>query len=143
MDFGDVDDQKGYHILDIEKINLLFYKNTISPKHKKIYLSKFLSEDAVDDIKKQIKNNFIKFIVDCDIPVDTVEEIVRELGNLKPRSLNVDYLINFNKLKFDDGEQDFSSVDIETAIDEFVQLMNIDNKKEIIEYTQELYKKCI
>ena len=25
MDFGDVDDQKGYHILDIEKINLLFY----------------------------------------------------------------------------------------------------------------------
>ena len=106
-------------------------------------MSKFLSEDAVDDIKKQIKNNFIKFIVDCDIPVDTVEEIVRELGNLKPRSLNVDYLINFNKLKFDDGEQDFSSVDIETAIDEFVQLMNIDNKKEIIEYTQELYKKCI
>ena len=64
------------------------------------------------------------------------------MGNLKPRTLNVDYQVNFNKLKFDDGDQELSCVNIESAIEEFVDLLEIDNKKDVAQYTLELYKKC-
>ena len=37
---------------------------------------------------------------------------------------------------------DFSGIDVVTAIDEFINLMDIDNKKEVIEYTIDLYRKC-
>jgi DNA repair exonuclease SbcCD nuclease subunit len=40
MDFADVDNQKGYYILDIETDELEFFPNTVSPKYKKILVSK-------------------------------------------------------------------------------------------------------
>ena len=36
---------------------------------------------------------------------------------------------------------DFSGIDIETAIEEFVNLMDIKNRKEVIDYTTELYRR--
>ena len=142
MDYGDIDDQKGYYILDIENIQLKFFKNTISPKHKKVYLSNVVDSKKLDKIKKQIEGNFIKFIVDKDIPGDVVEEYIADLGKLDPRTLTVDYQVNFNKLRFDDTEQDISCVDMETAIAEFIELMTIDTKAEVAEYTLDLYKRC-
>ena len=142
MDFGDVDDQKGYYILDIEKIDLKFYKNVISPKHKKIYISDIINEERAAGIKKQIKNNFIKFIIDVDVPPDIIEELIDEFSKLKPKSLNVDYQVNFNKLKFDDNDQDLSCVSVEAAISEFINLMEVDNKKDVEKYTLDLYKRC-
>jgi DNA repair exonuclease SbcCD nuclease subunit len=142
MDFGDKDDQKGYHILDIEKIDLKFYKNNISPKHKKIYISDAIDDAKYKKIKKEIPKNIIKFIIDKDIPSDIIEEFTSTLGKLKPKSLHVDYQVNFNKLKFDDVDQDLSCVNMETAILEFIDLMNIDNKKEVSDFTVDLYQRC-
>ena len=59
-----------------------------------------------------------------------------------PKTFNVDYAINFNKFNDDGGEYDLSGFDIETAIEEFVTLLQIDNKQDVISHTVELYKKC-
>ena len=56
---------------------------------------------------------------------------------------NLDYDINFNKFSVE-GELDYqySGVDYETAISEFVNMLDINNKAEVINYTVELYKSC-
>ena len=56
--------------------------------------------------------------------------------------MNVDYAINFDKFGLsDEMEYDLSGVDIPTAIEEFVNILEIDNKGSIIDYTLDLYKR--
>ena len=119
-------------------------ENTISPKHKKIYLSELVKiGNITSKVKSMFKGNFVKFIIDKNISPDEVDIVIRKLMSLNPLSINVDYAANFNKYKLDDdAKADFSGIDIETAIKEFVNLMEIDNKKEVSEYTLSLYRKC-
>lgn len=144
MDFGDVDSTKGYYILDLNTLKYEFTENTISPKHKKIYLSELVKiGNITSKVKSMFKGNFVKFIIDKNISPDEVDIVIRKLMSLNPLSINVDYAANFNKYKLDDdAKADFSGIDIETAIKEFVNLMEIDNKKEVSEYTLSLYRKC-
>ena len=43
----------------------------------------------------------------------------------------------------DDTRKDLSGIDIEAAIEEFIDLMDIDNKAKVTEYTLELYKSTL
>ena len=64
------------------------------------------------------------------------------LHKLKPESLTVDYDINFNRLLNDTVDvEDMSGIEINQAIQEFVKLLDIGNKKEIIDYTLDLYER--
>ena len=48
MDFGDAESEKGFYVLDFDKIQEpVFYRNTVSPKHKKLLLSELISFDGV------------------------------------------------------------------------------------------------
>ena len=54
----------------------------------------------------------------------------------------LDYTVNFNKFGINDQEkQDLSEFDITTAITEFIELLDIENKNDIINYTIDLYKR--
>ena len=68
--------------------------------------------------------------------------LIKKLTLLKPEVLTVDYDINFNRLLDDtEDKEDHSGIDIPQAIEEFVNLLEIKNKKEIIKYTLGLYEK--
>ena len=68
--------------------------------------------------------------------------LIKKLSLLKPEVLTVDYDINFNRLLDDtENKEDLSGIDIPQAIEEFVNLLEIKNKKEIIDYTLGLYEK--
>jgi hypothetical protein len=70
--------------------------------------------------------------------------MLSKLNLLSPAELTVDYDINFNRLIGEvEDKKDFSGIDIEQAIYEFVNLLDVENKKDIIDYTTELYRKCI
>lgn len=144
MDFGDVESVKGYYILDIPTGKFDFTENKLSPRHKKIYLSELVSIGRITPgIKKDFKGNFIKFIVDKNISPDEVDIVLNKLLSLRPLSINVDYSANFNKYKLDeDIKADFSGIDVKTAIEEFVNLMEIDNKEKVTEFTLDLYREC-
>lgn len=144
MDFGDVDGIKGYYILDIPSLTYEFYENNVSPKHEKIKLSDLVEEgDLTNNIKNRFKNNFVKFIIDMNISPNDVDALLRKLTSLNPHNINVDYLINFNKYQIDENNRtDFTGIDIRTAISEFVNLLEIENKDEVEKYTIELFKKC-
>jgi hypothetical protein len=54
----------------------------------------------------------------------------------------MDYDVNYNKLKLNnDSGIDLSGVDITKAIEEFVDLLDINNKKEVVDYTVNLYNR--
>ena len=58
-------------------------------------------------------------------------------------SINVDYEINFNKFSVEgELEYEYSGVDYETAITDFVNMLDINNKHDVIQYTVDLYKSC-
>ena len=143
MDFGDVKQTKGYYLLDIDTNNYTFHENTISPTHEKISLSSLVEHGSLDGhIKDIIKNNIVRFVVDKNIAPDEIEQLLRILSSFKPLTLTTDYNINFDKFGLDDEETDLSGVSIESAIDEFVNLLDVDNKQKVIDYTTELYNKC-
>ena len=144
MDFGDVNQIKGYYILDFETLDYKFTENTISPKHEKVYLSELVKLGKITDtVRSRFKQNFIKFIIDKNISPDEVDIVLNKFSSLNPMSVNVDYAVNYSKYKIDESNiHDFSGIDVETAIKEFVDLMDIDNKKEVVDYTLHLYRKC-
>lgn len=143
MDFGDANTTKGYYLLDLEHNKYEFHENTLSPTHNKIKLSELTSIGTIDDsIKKRIKNNITKFVVDKNIMSDEADYVMQRLIKYKPKTFTVDYAINFNKFNDESADCDLSGFDITTAIDEFVTMLEIDNKQQVTEHTIDLYKRC-
>jgi len=145
MDFGDIENKKGYYILDFNNLSYEFTPNNISPEHYKIHLSELAKAGKLtDEVRDRFENNFIKFVIDKNISPDEVDLVLRKFMSLKPVHINVDYAINFSQFAVDDSKiQDFSGVDVATAIEEFINLMEIDHKNEVVKHTIELYKKCL
>ena len=144
MDFGDTDNIKGYYILDLADLSYTFNRNTISPEHKKVSLSELVKIGSLTPaVKKQFEHNFVRFSIDKHISPDEVDVVLGKLSSMRPVNIAVDYAINFNKYRVDDDTiKDFSGVDVSIAIDEFVNMMDIEHKEEVSKYTIELYKKC-
>ena len=143
MDFGDTNNQKGYYILDFDTLEYEFTPNNISPRYNKISLSDLVEEGNITpNIINKICNNIIKLKVDMNISQQDMDILLKKLALLKPEALTIDYDINFNRLIDDtDNKEDLSGIDIPQAIEEFVNLLEIKNKKEIIDYTLGLYEK--
>ena len=144
MDFGDADNKKGYYILDLDTLEYNFTENTISPLYIKLNLSELISYNTITkELKDLLKNNIVKLKIDRNISQEDLCILTTKLNQLQPQTLSVDYDINYNKISNDSGEKDLSGIDISQAIEEFVNLLEIDNKKEVLNYTVELYNKCI
>lgn len=144
MDFGDAGNQKGYHILDLDTLEYSFTPNNISPNYKKVSLSELVDEGSITNfIKDTITNNFIKLKVDMNISQQDMDILHDVLTKLKPESLTIDYDINFNRiLENTEQKEDLSGIDIKQAITEFVNMLDIDNSDDIIDYTLDLYEEC-
>jgi len=143
MDFGDTETKKGYYILDLETNGFNFHENKLSPKHNKVKLSDLTRAGTINKpMIRRIKNNIVKFIIDKNIMPDEADYVVRQLIKHEPKTFNVDYAINFNKFNEDGEDYDLSGFDISTAIEEFVTLLEIENRQDVINHTIDLYKRC-
>jgi len=141
MDFGDINSTKGYYILDQETLEYEFTQNKKSPEHHKLKLSELLSAKN-QNWQKKVAGNFVKFYVDQQITNDDIDALLQMLSKLKPLSLNVDYTNRIDFKVEDDTGYDFSGVDVATAIEEFINLMDVDDDKKVTEYTLDLFKRC-
>lgn len=145
MDFGDCDNIKGYHILDIDTNEYTFYENTVSPHYKKVFLSDLVRVGTIDShIKSTFNNNIVKFKIDRNISQEDLAILTSKLNLLRPESLQIEYDLNYNKISNDsNNEKDLSGIDIPCAIEEFINLLDIENKSDILDYTLDLYNKCM
>lgn len=143
MDFGDVNGVKGHYLMDLTDFSMAFRENKVSPVHHKIKLSELVAIGEINkDLKKTFKGNFIKLVVDRRVSPDDMDRLIRLYQSFKPRSLIIDYQVNFNQ--FGDGFEmgDLSGIDIGSAIKEFVNLLEIENKEIIIDHTVDLFHRC-
>ena len=143
MDFNDSMQTKGYYMLDTNTLKYEFVENDNTPKHIYIYLSKLITlKDVKSKFESIIPNNIVKLIIDKNISTDHLDALVAKMTTYTPNDLHVDYDINYKKIKVNDDDNiDLSGVDIAKAIEEFVNLMDINNKKEVVEYTVNLYNR--
>lgn len=143
MDFGDSNNQKGYYILDIDSMEYDFIPNNISPRYKKVSLSEMVEAGTLTkQLIQTFTNNFVKVKIDRNISQDDLTVLYAVLGKLKSQSITYEYDNNFNKLLTNTESHDFSGIDIPNAINEFINLLDIDDKQSIINYTLNLYNKC-
>ena len=98
--------------------------------------------DIDKEFNETLTNNIVKVVIDKNISTEHLDALVSKMNVFKPNDLRIDYDVNYNKIKVDDKvELDLSGVIIEKAIDEFVNMLDIQNKSEVIEYTINLYNR--
>ena len=141
MTFGEVGDDRGIYIFDLEKETFEFIENTISPKHKKIKVSDLISKKiSADNLKTEIPNNLISLIIDHPITPDIQSILISKIQNLGPKSLRTDYCLPDVDVSVD-GESDLRGADFDEILDAYVEATDYSNKDELKEYLGELYKK--
>jgi DNA repair exonuclease SbcCD nuclease subunit len=143
MDFNDAGTTKGYYILDLNSKEMEFFENKFSPKHHNLNLSFLISEKTITDkVRDMFLNNLVKLKIDRRVTPDDLEFLINKFKSLNPIELNVEYEGNKCEYDLDEEKQDFSGVDIQQAIIDFIDMMDANNKKDITKYMIDLYQKC-
>lgn len=139
LDFGERDCRKGYYVLEFSKnIEYKFYENNKSPVHKKLLLSEIASDnDIIND--NIVASNFIKFVIDTHLEQDQIDKLIHRINSLKPQSFIVDPQVNYNIALDEQSDCDLSGVDISKAIVEFVNMLDIEDKEDVVKRTLFLY----
>lgn len=135
MDFSDVDNEKGYYILDVETGKLEFVENVVSPKFKKLLLSKIKTY-----AKGDVVGNHIKLVVDKEITDVQYEKVRTYLSSLKPFQYFVEYNV---RSKTVEEVEEIESVDLKEQIEEFVERMKLEKEKNdrVLKILNNLYEK--
>jgi len=136
LDFGERECKKGYYVLNFdEEIKYSFYENNISPIHKKILISEIQEDNKVKDF---YRNNFIKIVIDKHVDQKFLDDVIDICSSHNPLSLIIDPLVNYS-VSIEESDCDFSGVDVSKAIVEFVNMLDIEEKEEVIKHTLFLY----
>ena len=144
MDFGDLGGIKGYYILDLETLKYEFYENKLSPKHRKISLTELTNAKSLTgaDINDMVNGNFVKFVVDKKANGDMIDTLIQKFSVYNPLSFSTDYTYTESAYNVDDRGYEAAGVNMQETIEEFINVLDIDNKQSIIQYCTELYKRA-
>lgn len=122
MDFSDVENIKGYHILNLDTGETEFIENTVSPKFKKIPLSKIKQAT-----KKDITGNIVKLVVDLEIDDDKLDKIKIAIAKNSPHK----FLVEFNVAKANiDSIDEIDSINLMDIFAEFIENLKLDEEQE-------------
>lgn len=83
LDWGDINDDKGFYYLNTQTRQYSFIKNDISPKHYNYYWSKLKSGDQKLS-KQEIEGNYIKLIIDDKYKFDVIMKLATEINSRNP-----------------------------------------------------------
>ena len=135
MDFADVNNVKGYHILDIDTRDLEFVENTVSPRFMKIIASKIKTYK-----KEDFENNIVKLIIDLEMTEKQVEKFQAYISKFKPWQFNTEY--NTTTTTIDDMEE-IDSVNLIEQFEEYIELLKLEEEKQerVDKIIKELYEK--
>ena len=141
LDFGDRDQIKGVTILDTNDLSVELIENNITPKHKKIKISDLVDgKIALESIGNEFTNNFVSLCVDKNVNEQVLSLMLSKFGQYKPKHVRTDFNI-FDSVQLSATELNEISIDIDTALHEFVNLLETPvPKKDILDKCIELYK---
>lgn len=140
QNYGDCNDERGIYIYDINENKFTFIENKISPIHVKISVKKLLDKQIETSfLKEKVPNNHICLVIDTKIDEDAILLLSGKIQKLNPKTFRIDYE-DVKKIEIDAE----ISIDVKTTnlledIGNYVNSLDIDNKKEVVSYINELY----
>jgi len=134
MTRNDIDDPRGYSILNTDDLSLEFVENTQSIKFVKYYYPQPLEEH-------HIKGNHVDIFINIDEKTDEklVDKYFERLEKFEPAFPINKKTVNKIDLNAPDEMQGAS---IPELINEYVNAQTIENKEEILEMVFEFYNEC-
>ena len=134
--FGDMLDDRGIYIFDVENESFEFIENTISPKHYKIYTSKY--DESDEKTNKIIKNNIISLVVDTKIEQDDFIKISSKISKHTPLNVRSEYEEK-EENQDKEIEKEYDSGNLLKDVEDYIENLDIQNKKEVADYIKQLY----
>ncbi len=141
LDFGDRDQIKGFTILDTNDLSVELIENNVTPKHKKIKISDLLDNKInLENISSELQNNFVSLCIDRNVNEQILNVVLSKFNQYNPKHIRTDFNI-FESVQLSATELNEVSIDIDTALHEFVNLLDTAvSKKDILDKCIELYK---
>jgi len=141
LDFGDREQTKGFTILNTDDLSLELIENNITPKHKKIKISDLLDgKISLENISEELSNNFVSLCVDRNVNEQVLSLMLSKFNQYKPKHVRTDFNI-FESVQLSATELNEISIDIDTALHEFVNLLDTPvPKKDILDKCIDLYR---
>lgn len=144
MDFNDINDQKGYYVLNFDSTNITydFYENNISPIHVKVNFT------DLEKLKVIAKNKgwsklAIKVVIDQEIKSTSLNKIISAINYEAPFSFVTDYLHKFNIGDNIELTNEFGDLNIKQCIVEYIESLDVENKHDVINKTISLYNQFV
>lgn len=142
QNFGDTLDERGIYVFDLDQNSFEFIKNEISPQYFKISVQKIKNNNiSEENLSILSKNNIISLVIDQKLTPEEIISLKDRLNKLQPESLRIDYETDDSELTSSSVENDYNSSNILKSIEDFVETLDIDHKKEVADYIKELYNK--
>lgn len=142
MDYNDMGVDKGYHIIELDNLNIEFvvYKNTT--KHKKVRVTDLINhKDTLNDyLTQEVRGNVVTFVVDREIDFDKVNALVQKLQMFEPLAFKGTDFVKKEEAVVETTNQQVN-VQIEQLITEFTTQMELENSEEVLKLVLELYTK--
>jgi DNA repair exonuclease SbcCD nuclease subunit len=139
QNFGDTLDERGAYILDLEEESFEFYENDSSPKHIKLSLKQLTNGE--DDLEN-LKNNIVKLIVDINTDQEIILETQNKILNQIPLTFKTEYQLLDNVLDIDEN-LNFTDHNFVSDIEDYLSNVDLEHKKEVVEYLKELYNSLV
>jgi DNA repair exonuclease SbcCD nuclease subunit len=133
--FGDILDARGIYVFDLKDNTFEFIENNISPKHCRLSIKGDIDEDT-------IKNNFISIVIDNDATEEDINSYAAKVAAFSPKTVRIDY--DGDKTKIESSQEtELGTSDLLKSIEEYIESLDIENKKEVVEYVKELYNSLV
>lgn len=124
QNWGDVGNKKGFYVLDTDTLEYTFHENTFSPRHIVSRWSKIREFDT-----SQIKNNYVKIIVDSDYEYDQVVKVMQAFHRAGARTVEPDYQFQKELSMIQETLGDAGMMSHEEAINKYITEMDIDEEE--------------
>lgn len=142
MDFGDAERSKFVYFYDFKTNIYESVENQISPKHILLKVSEL--EKHQNTLSTLTSGNIVRIYVDKKTPPEEVNKLSTQISQYKPIGVGIEYETNFDKVDMQlSRDIELKSIDVGAVIDEFISLMDIDNKAQVSKYVSDLYKSCL
>lgn len=132
MTFSDVDERKGFHVLDLNTRNLEFVENPY-----KLFYRIYYNEDKENIISNDYKNSYIKLIIKKKTDAIKFDKYIQSLYEINPAELSIiddtDINISSDEIQIDETNDTISIIYSE------IDNMDISNRNKIKEMINTLY----
>ena len=146
---SDMNNTKGFDLVDLETMEETFFENNISPKFLR-YNIKMLYDMSLGNFKEQIRNNFVDLYVPSDVAttsalsnlINKVQKIGRKI---EPNIYQEDSMIDKDLYDIDEIEEMQKNYSVLGLCEKFVESTHYDKKlkKQIKQKLESLYNNCV